>query len=317
MALPFCGFTLFWDAGSWASGLIAFSYTPWVWFVLRRVMRGTANPFWGFVVGALAVTQGNPYGVLALVVVGLGAGARGTPRRRPHRSWAGVLKLVGVGACAALLLPLVYLPLLHTSDLTVRAFGALLGNTGKLQPAPGDLLQAQHTRPRAADPGDHRADGGARDLPRLVRGARCCRGCAGATLRGRLRPVAAPLAVSVVYLALVLAPSKLWMFRWPLRVSEYLYLAVVVLFARAAQPRAWPPRMCASGSSGRSSRSAYRRTSPGRTIPRPCTGSLAGTALVVVLTALALLASRLGAAAHAGPGRACSSSAPVSVSRCR
>jgi hypothetical protein len=35
VALPFGGFTLFWDAGSWASGLIAFSYTPWVWFVLR------------------------------------------------------------------------------------------------------------------------------------------------------------------------------------------------------------------------------------------------------------------------------------------
>ena len=71
VALPFGGFTLFWDAGSWASGLIAFAYTPWVWFVLRKVLRGTANPFWGFVLGALAVTQGNPYGVLALVVVGL------------------------------------------------------------------------------------------------------------------------------------------------------------------------------------------------------------------------------------------------------
>ncbi len=49
VALPFGGFTLFWDAGSWASGLIAFAYTPWVWFVLRKVLRGTANPFWGFV----------------------------------------------------------------------------------------------------------------------------------------------------------------------------------------------------------------------------------------------------------------------------
>ena len=36
VALPFSGFTLFWDAGSWASGLIAFAYTPWVWWVLRR-----------------------------------------------------------------------------------------------------------------------------------------------------------------------------------------------------------------------------------------------------------------------------------------
>ena len=37
--------------------------------------------------------------------------------------------------------------------------------------------------------------------------------------------------ITVVYLALTLGPSKLWLFRWPLRVIEYFYLGVLVVFA--------------------------------------------------------------------------------------
>ena len=33
IALPFTGFTLYWDAGSWPSGLMAFAYAAWVWWV--------------------------------------------------------------------------------------------------------------------------------------------------------------------------------------------------------------------------------------------------------------------------------------------
>ena len=268
VALPFGGFTLFWDAGSWASGLIAFAYTPWVWFVLRKVLRGTANPFWGFVVGALAVTQGNPYGVLALIVIGLGLVLEGLL----DHDVSGVLKLVGAGVCAALVLPLVYLPLLGTSSLTVRAFGALIANTGKMQPTSGDLLQL--SMPSSVPP--ITAIVGPMAVPAtylawfvlpLLPWLRW------AALRGRGRALAAPLVVGVIYLGLTLAPSKLWMFRWPLRVSEYLYLAVAVLFALAAErgPRghACP---AAAARLGRADRRA-RRTWPGRRTPLPCTAS--------------------------------------------
>ncbi len=289
VALPFGGFTLFWDAGSWASGLIAFAYTPWVWFVLRKVLRGTANPFWGFVLGALAVTQGNPYGVLALVVVGLALVVEGLL----DHDVPGVLKLVGAGACAALFLPLVYLPLLGTSSLTVRAFGGLIANTGKLQPTSGDLLQL--SMPSSVPPIS--AIVGPMAVPAtylawfvlpLLPWLRW------AALRGRIRTLAGPLVVGVIYLALTLAPSKLWMFRWPLRVSEYLYLAVAVLVAMLL-------------SEGLATTLARRRlVASGVLILAPAYLAWAqspvalhrlviGTALVVVLTGLALLTSRLGA----------------------
>ncbi len=290
VALPFCGFTLFWDAGSWASGLIAFSYTPWVWFVLRKVLRGTANPFWGFVVGALAVTQGNPYGVLALVVVGLGLVVEGLLDGDVDRT--GVLRLIGVGACAALLLPLVFLPLLETSGLTVRSLGALVANTGKLQPVPGDFLQASN--PTAVPP--IIAITGPMTVPATFLAwfvVPLLPWLRWGDWRGRLRPVAAPLAISVVYLALVLAPSKLWQFRWPLRVTEYLYLGLLVLFARMLSRG-----LAASHARARIIASVVAIAVPAYLAwadnPSALHRLAAGTLLVAVLTALALLAARLG-----------------------
>ena len=289
VALPFCGFTLFWDAGSWASGLIAFAYTPWVWWVLRRVVRRTANPFWGFVVAALAVTQGNPYGVLALIVVGLALAVEGL--LDGHRT--GTLLLVLAGACAALLLPLVFLPLLQTSSLTVRDLGGFISNTGKLQPVPGDFLQASN--PTGVPP--IIAITGPNTVPStflawfvlpLLPWLRW-RG-----LRGRGRSLVAPVVVSVVYLALVLAPSKLWMFRWPLRVTEYLYLGLMVLFAvllsrgLAASNARW--RLLGSlVAIGAPAYLAWAHR------PSDLRRLAVGGVLVLVLTGLALLASRLGA----------------------
>ena len=129
VALPFSGFTLFWDAGSWPSGLMAFAYTPWVWLTLRGPARHR-QPVLGVLLGVLAVTHGNPYGTLALVVVGValvveGLLGRDVPGvlvpRRGHRV---------LGARP----PLVYLPLLGVRSLTIRSFGALFGNSGKLRP---------------------------------------------------------------------------------------------------------------------------------------------------------------------------------------
>lgn len=297
-ALPFCGFTLFWDAGSWASGLIAFAYTPWVWFVLRKVMRGTANPFWGFVVGALAVTQGNPYGVLALVVVGLGLVLEGLLQARVDGGRAGVLRLVGVGACAALLLPLVYLPLLETSHLTVRALGPLIANTGKLQPVAGDFLQASN--PTAVPP--IIAITGRMTVPATFLAwfvVPLLPWLRWRDLRGRLTSLAGPIAIALVYLALVLAPSKLWQFRWPLRVTEYLYLAVMVLFARLLSQgldlsHARARALATVVAIGFPAYLAWAHS------PAALHRLAAGTLLVAVLAALAVLAAFVGRHRAAG-----------------
>lgn len=226
-ALPFSGFTLYWDAGSWPSGLMAFAYATWLWWVLRRCLRGAANPLWAFLVGALTVTQGNPYGTLAVVVIGFGLVVEGLATR--NRS--GVVRLVLTGLCIAAFIPLVYLPLMGTADLAVRSTqGGLIENSGKLRPALGDLLGI--SSPTFVP--DIRAITGPMKVPAtylswlvlpLLPWLRY------GVLRQRARELSSLGVVTVVYLALTVGPSKLWLFRWPLRLVEYAWLGVAVAFA--------------------------------------------------------------------------------------
>ena len=225
-ALPFSGFTLYWDAGSWPSGLMAFAYATWLWWVLRRCLRGVTNPFWAFVVGVLVVTQGNPYGALAIVVVGLALVIEGLA----SRNRAGVVRLVLTGLCIAAFLPLVYLPLVGTADLAVRSQGALIENSGKLRPSFGDLFGLSSptfvpgiraiTGPMTV-PATYLSWLVLPLLPWLRFGA----------LRHRVRELSGIGVVTVVYLALTVGPSKLWLFRWPLRLVEYAWLGLAVALA--------------------------------------------------------------------------------------
>ncbi len=226
VALPFSGFTLFWDAGSWASGLIAFAYMPWTWWAFRRTLRGAMNPFWAFLVGALAITQGNPYGTLAVVAVGLGMVAEGVATRNTR----GLLRVVVTGVCVAAFLPLVYLPLLESSQLAARSGHALFFNTGKLRPELGQLLGLSGptyvptikaiTGPMRV-PATYFAWFVVPLLPWLRYDV----------VRRRARELAGVGVVAAIYLLLTVGPSELWLFRWPLRLVEYLYLAVGVAFA--------------------------------------------------------------------------------------
>lgn len=227
VALPFSGFTLFWDAGSWPSGLMAFAYTPWVWWAFRRTLRGVGNPFWAFLAGALAVLNGNPYGTLAVIVVGLGMLCEGLV----VRAWGGLLRVVLVGVAVAALLPLVYLPLLEASELAVRSTqGALFENTGKLRPTVGDLFAASsplHDPPIRAITGPMQVPATFLAwfvLPLLP-------WLRWDVLRTRARELVGAGVITVVFMALTLGPSKLWLFRWPLRVIEYFYLGVLVVVA--------------------------------------------------------------------------------------
>ena len=226
IALPFSGFTLFWDAGSWPSGLMAFAYAPWVWLTFRRTLRGVGSPFWAFLAGLLAVLNGNPYGTLAVITVGAALVVEGLVQR----AWGGVVRLALAGIAVAAFLPLVYLPLLETSDLAVRTAGALFENSGKLRPTAGDLLAASsplHTPPIRAITGPMMVPATFLAwfvLPLLP-------WLRWSALRRRGREFVGLGVITVVYLALTLGPSKLWLFRWPLRVIEYFYLGVLVVFA--------------------------------------------------------------------------------------
>lgn len=228
VALPFSGFTLFWDAGSWPSGLMSFAYAPWVWVTMRRALRGVGSPFWAFLAGTLAVLNGNPYGTLAVVVIGAALILEGLVARE----WGGAIRLALTGIAIAAFLPLVYIPLLETADLAIRSTGALFENSGKLRPEPGDLIFASsplHTPPIRAITGPMKvpATFAAWFLIPLLPFLRW------ELLRGRAREFTGAGIIAAAYLAMTLGPSKLWLFRWPLRVFEYFLLAVFVVFAIA------------------------------------------------------------------------------------
>lgn len=246
VALPFSGFTLFWDAGSWPSGLMSFAYAPWVWLTFRRALRGVGSPFWAFLAGVLAVLNGNPYGTLAVIVVGAALLVEGVVQR----SWGGVVRIALVGVAVAAFLPLVYLPLLESSDLAVRSTGALFENSGKLRPTAGDLLAASsplHTPPIRAITGPMMVPATflAWFVLPLLPWLRYD------VLRRRSRELVGLGLVTVAYLALTLGPSKLWLFRWPLRVIEYFYLGVMVVFAvllsQGLARSTMRPRLAATG----------------------------------------------------------------------
>ena len=225
IALPFSGFTLYFDTAAWASGLISFAYVPFVWWSARRAARGTLNVFWAFLIGALAITSGNPYGVLGVCVVVLGLlvefGAR--------RLWRGFRVTLLLGICVGLVVPLVFLPLALTGPVTWRAAWGVL-NDGFLVPSGTDLLAM-------SVPGY---------LPhiRSFDGADSLRVPAAYFAwfalplapwfdwrAARRSALGGAVVVALVFLALTLGPSSLWMFRWPLRLIEYFYLGLGVLLA--------------------------------------------------------------------------------------
>jgi hypothetical protein len=223
VALPFSGYTLYWDAASWASGLIAFAYVPHVWWSLRKVARGRLSPVWAFLIGALAITQGNPYGVLGVLVVGIAlvieqllTGNRG-----------GLWRVLLTGVCIAAFIPLVFQPLLATTHLAHRSSLIGLTNSGFMRPNLGDLLALSAPAYLPMVKTFHEP----MQVPSLYFSwffLPLLPWLRWSALRGRARELAGLLAFGVIYLMFTIAPSKFWMFRWPLRLVEYFYLGLAV-----------------------------------------------------------------------------------------
>ncbi|MCI2422805.1 GtrA family protein [Saccharopolyspora sp. K220] len=226
VALPLSGFVLYFQAATWAGGLMGFAWLPWAWWALRRAIAGRVPAFVPWLCCFLCVSAGDPYGVLALCGVFAGLlveTGRGWPRIR-------CLALVGVtvGAC----LPLIFFPVLATSAVGWRS-GYELFNIGQLVPGIGDLLNASMPAfvPQILSFGAFRMSVPATyfawfAIPLLAwldwrsAGAawrRC--GCA--------------VVLAVCYFLLCLGPSNVWLFRWPLRHVAVLHLAVAVLLAVA------------------------------------------------------------------------------------
>ncbi len=221
-ALPLTGSLLHFDAAKWPAALLAFVWVPFVWLVARRMVRGRSNAFWVFLLGALAVTAGNPYGLLGACVVLAALLVEAGSQRR----WAAVSRLVLVSAAIAAVVPLVYLPLVRTAHMTWRTTSGGVDNSGALAPHLDDLLNLSMPTYVPAVP-----DVGVPAVYFCWFAVPLAFWCDWSALRRRSRELAGPLVIAVVYLLVVLGPSEVWMFRWPLRVVHYGYLALAVLLA--------------------------------------------------------------------------------------
>jgi hypothetical protein len=229
LGVPVMGFTLFYEGSGWPAGLMAFTWVTWFWWAARRQSRGRLVPVVPFVLGALGMTTGNPYAALGMVVVLAGIAVE-LLTRRDHRRLVG---LVLTGACVGATAALVFLPLVGTLPVTERQQVAMLANDTFLVPQLGDVA----------------ASSAPTYVPAILNW--------GGALIERLpstyflwfalpllpwlrwhgwrrpdRPVTSVVVVAAVFGALAFGPSNLWLFRWPIRLIEYFYLALAVVLAR-------------------------------------------------------------------------------------
>jgi hypothetical protein len=222
-ALPFSGYTLYWDAQNWAASLIAFAFLPHVWWTARRFARGRLHPVVPLVVGILAMTSGSPYAALGVVIVLVGVAVE----RLVLRDVRSVARLAVVGLAVGLTGAVVFLPLLGVRSVGWRTQGDVV-NDFKLVTGLDPLLNLSVPAyvPNVASfgppstPITYLAWFVAPLLPWYRWSA----------LR-RWRPRAGVLVLGGTYLLLLLGPSNLWLFRWPARLIEYVYLPVCVLVA--------------------------------------------------------------------------------------
>lgn len=225
VALPFSGFALYFDTAAWASGLMSFAAVPWVWWSARRSAQQRLNPLWAFLIGALTILGGNPYGALAVCIVFAAVIGESLARKRSREALRSCL----VGLCIGAIGPVVYLPLVGNSSVTWR-FDQGISNDGMLAPGLGDILNLSaptylpliaNWQPTLYTPAAYFV-WFALPLAAWIRWD---------ILRRRWRELTGLYIATVGFLAFTLSPSELWMFRWPLRVIECVYLGLSIIFA--------------------------------------------------------------------------------------
>ncbi|MFE2756985.1 hypothetical protein ACFXGA_33810 [Actinosynnema sp. NPDC059335] len=230
LATPACGFSLYYAASGWPAEPMALAWVTWFWWSARRFARGVGTPLTPFVFGLLATTTGNPYAVLGMLVVLTGIAVELVVRGE----YARLAQVLFTAACAGTGAVLLFLPLLEALEVTTRQGLAAVANDGFMVPHLGDLV----------------ASSSPTYLPPIVNWNGAVRESLPSTyfvwfavpllpwlrwraMRAVSRPLLGVLVVAGVYLALVLGPSNLWLFRWPIRMIEHLYVAVAVLLAVA------------------------------------------------------------------------------------
>ncbi|BAH52217.1 hypothetical membrane protein [Rhodococcus opacus B4] len=234
LTIPFSGFTLFYEAGGWPSGMMAVAWVTLFWWSALRLSRGRTNPLVTFLIGALTVSMGNPYAALGAVVVLLGLGVELLVRREFFR----LLVLVITGACAGTGALVTYLPLFLSVDVTTRAGSTGIFNDTFLQPQLGGLAAMSSPSylpvimtfggPVEVIPSLYLAWFVLPLLPWLPWGRIRALFASPGFRRTHGRQLISLGMIAVVYFLFTFGPSNVGMFRWPIRLVEYLYLCLLV-----------------------------------------------------------------------------------------
>jgi hypothetical protein len=228
IALPISGFTLYYEAAGWPGGLFAFMAITWFWWAARRFSRKRLSPLVPFLIGVFAITTGSPYAALGIIIVVAGIGIELLARR----DYRVLVHLVVLAACAGATCLLVFLPLVGTLEVSARQELAALHNDTFMVPDLGDLA----------------ASSAPSYLPSITNWGGAVLESLPSTyfiwfaipllpwLRWRsLRPAAKSMlslaVITGIFGVLVLGPSNVWLFRWPIRLIEYLYLGLGVFLA--------------------------------------------------------------------------------------
>ena len=224
--MPFCGFTMFYEAGNWASGLMSITWVVFFWAAARDFAIGRRGPLFSFIAGGLAATVGNPYAVLGVVIVLFGLAIEIANRRQ----WRHLVGLVVMGACVGLVVLFVYMPFLSVLPQTDRPLGSMFANSNYLTPSLGDLagVSSPSYFPRFnawyarwdAVPSTYLSWIILPLLPWLR--WRSIRRWYGLT---------SLVACTVVFMLFALGPDTVWLFRWPIRLLEYSFVGLLVFFA--------------------------------------------------------------------------------------
>ncbi|WP_072689185.1 hypothetical protein [Rhodococcus marinonascens] len=234
LTIPFSGFTLFYEAGGWPSGMMAVAWVTLFWWSALRLSRGRTNPLFTFVIGALTISMGNPYAALGAVIVLSGIGIGLLIERKFFR----LLVLAITGACAGTAALVTYLPLFLSVDVTSRTGSTGIFNDTFLQPQIGGA--AAMSSPSYL-PVITTFDGPVEVIPSLylawfvlpllpwLQWERIRALFASAEFRrAHGRPLISLAVIAFVYFLFTFGPSNVGMFRWPIRLVEYLYLCVVI-----------------------------------------------------------------------------------------
>lgn len=234
LTIPFSGFTLFYEAAGWPSGMMAVAWVTLFWWSALRLSRGRTNPLITFLIGALTVSMGNPYAALGAVVILLGLGIGLLVQREFFR----LLVLVITGACAGTAALVTYLPLFLSVDVTTRAGSTGIFNDTFLQPqigGPAGMSSPSYLPvimtfggPVEVIPSLYLAWFVLPLLPWLPWGRIRALFASPGFRRAHGRPLVSLAVITVVYFLFTFGPSNVGMFRWPIRLVEYLYLCVVI-----------------------------------------------------------------------------------------